>query len=418
MPVDLKSLTPDTSFGSGAFLFGADSQSAADPSVFPQATVFDYWKTLDNTWSGVNTFSGSITGNANVLDVRNGTSTQTFQLLNTYSSAGTNYERLAAKFATFSSALQARLVAESAGTGAANIGINLTPRGTGPFIFGPMPDGTSTGGNNRGTNAVDLQMVRSAATQVASGANSFVTGGNNTASGQYGFAWGLGSVASGLQSFAGGNGSQATNSFSFAVGHSCIASGSIGFALGYGATASGAVATAFGLQCTAAGQEAVAMGSYASAPLRGQRAFASNCFDTQGAGQESRFELSNSTTNATPTELFLGAPGSTARATVTANKTYEFLVRLTARRSGGSEQASWWRRGMITRDGANNTALVGSVQTIGTDIGSNAGAPPAGWALAITADDTNESLKVEVTGAAATNIRWVAHVYMTEVLYA
>jgi len=51
MAFDVKAATPDASFPSGAVLFGADSQAAASPSVYAQSTVWDYWKTLANTWS-------------------------------------------------------------------------------------------------------------------------------------------------------------------------------------------------------------------------------------------------------------------------------------------------------------------------------------------------------------------------------
>ena len=71
----------------------------------------------------------------------------------------------------------------SENTTATNSDLVLTPKGTGAFILGPKPDGTTTGGNARGTNAVDLQTTRSAVTQVASGTRSFVGGGErNTAS--------------------------------------------------------------------------------------------------------------------------------------------------------------------------------------------------------------------------------------------
>lgn len=66
------------------------------------------------------------------------------------------------------------------------------------------------------------------------------------------------------------------------------------------------------------------------------------------------------------------------------------------------------RQVLIYREGST-TSLIGSVQTIGADIN------PAGWGgVAITADDTNESLKIEVTGAASTNIRWTATVIASE----
>lgn len=39
MPFDAKAATPDTSMPAGALLFGADSQAAAEPSVYPVDTV-------------------------------------------------------------------------------------------------------------------------------------------------------------------------------------------------------------------------------------------------------------------------------------------------------------------------------------------------------------------------------------------
>jgi hypothetical protein len=57
-----------------------------------------------------------------------------------------------------------------------NSGIALVPNGTGA-ITADIPDGTATGGNARGANAVDLQMLRSAANQVAGGVYSVISGG-------------------------------------------------------------------------------------------------------------------------------------------------------------------------------------------------------------------------------------------------
>jgi len=39
------------------------------------------------------------------------------------------------------------------------------------------------------------------------------------------------------------------------------------------------------------------------------------------------------------------------------------------------------------------------------------------WGMALSADTTNGGLKIEVTGAAATNIRWVAAIHTSEVTY-
>ena len=75
MAIDFKTLTPDTSFGSGAFLFGADSQAASTPSIYGVSDVFDYLLTLSNTWTGQQTFDTPITvGNNTVNTVISSTS--------------------------------------------------------------------------------------------------------------------------------------------------------------------------------------------------------------------------------------------------------------------------------------------------------------------------------------------------------
>jgi hypothetical protein len=61
---------------------------------------------------------------------------------------------------------------------ATNINAAIRPKGTGAIVAA-IPDGTATGGNARGANAVDLQITRTANTQVAGGNNSVISGGGN-----------------------------------------------------------------------------------------------------------------------------------------------------------------------------------------------------------------------------------------------
>lgn len=61
---------------------------------------------------------------------------------------------------------------------AANINAAIIPKGSGAIVA-DIPDGAATGGNGRGGNAVDLQMIRGAANQVASGSGSVIGGGFN-----------------------------------------------------------------------------------------------------------------------------------------------------------------------------------------------------------------------------------------------
>ena len=61
-----------------------------------------------------------------------------------------------------------------------NASLVIAPNGTGALVAS-IPDGTLTGGNARGNNAVDLQMSRITATQVATSSNSGILSGvNNT----------------------------------------------------------------------------------------------------------------------------------------------------------------------------------------------------------------------------------------------
>jgi microcystin-dependent protein len=110
----------------------------------------------------------------------------------------------------------------------------------------------STGGNNRGANAVDLQVARvsTSPSQVASGTTSVISGGqNNTASGELSvISGGSGSTASGRGSAVGG-GENNTASGLFATvpgGRNNVASGENSFAVGRRARATHSGSVVFG----------------------------------------------------------------------------------------------------------------------------------------------------------------------------
>ena len=127
-----------------------------------------------------------------------------------------------------------------------NASLILAPNGTGAILTS-IPDGTATGGNARGSNAVDLQTVRTLNTQIASGTQSIILGGNsNRSSGINSIAGGGSNTASGNNSIALGdtNTSSQTSTFSAGVGN--ISSGSVSFSGGNGNTSSGETSTTFG----------------------------------------------------------------------------------------------------------------------------------------------------------------------------
>jgi len=85
-----------------------------------------------------------------------------------------------------------------------NTNLVIAPSGTGALVA-QIPDGTATGGNARGTNAVDLQISRANANEVASGQQSVIIGGYNNR-------------ASGIFSMAGGGQNIATNQYALCLG--------------------------------------------------------------------------------------------------------------------------------------------------------------------------------------------------------
>lgn len=330
-----------------------------------------------------------VRGNAifdgNVVLHRSTTSTS-LQIHNTFTDAS-NFIRQALSFTTYSGTIYAQHVAEGLGTGAVNIPFVITPRGTGAFIVGPMPDGTSTGGNARGSGSVDLQTVRSSAADIASGNNCFVAGQNSRATNDTCIALGWQARATGIRSTAIGDQVTASGLQSFAGGAQCNSSGSQSFAWGYltDATASLAMAT---------GQDALAN-------RLGMLARSSGAFSAKGDCQKASFIARIKTTNATPTTLMLD--GSFTRLTVNAGEIFGFIANITGSKSDGSAIAHYVRKGAIKRVGTTTTLAY--VETVGTDYEDNAATD-----VSITADDTNEALQIQVTGIAGETWRWVATV--------
>ena len=88
-----------------------------------------------------------------------------------------------------------------------------------------------------------------------------------------------------------------------------------------------------------------------------------------------------------------------------------FTARITGIKSDGTAVAEYVRKGVIKRI-VNTTSLVGSIETIGTDIEDNALTD-----VAITADNTNDALDISVTGITAETWRWVCVVEGLEIAY-
>jgi hypothetical protein len=266
------------------------------------------------------------------------------------------------------------------------------------FYLGPIADSTATGGNARGTNAVDLQILRTGAGQVASGAGSFLAGRRGTASGGGSFCFGDDSAATGQFAVAIGCFANATAYGTLAIGINAAASGSQSICISNGNTGSSATA-----------QDAIAVGNRALADRTGIVAIANGGFAANGDAQKVLVALRNKTTDATPVTLY--SNGSSTRLTITSGKILYADVLISGIKSDGSAAACYKRKVAIKNVGGT-TSLVGTVEAIGTDIEDNVLTD-----VVITADNTNDALDISVTGIAAETWRWVAVVEGLEIAY-
>ena len=288
--------------------------------------------------------------------------------------------------------------------GTTNVGMAIVPKGTGAFSLA-VPDGTATGGNSRADYSVDLQTDRNAAGQVTSGTHAGQGGQRNTTSGIRCFTWGQLNVNSGANTAVFGESNSASGRSSLVGGGVHNVSSAASVIGGHRHSDTASVCASFGCD--------------ALADLPNQIVTGGTRFTSNGDNQvTAALPVRVATTNATPSEMLIGNSwdGNTSRLVLRNNSAWAFEVTIIARSTSGANHASFIRRGLIYRNGnAASTTIEGSVQTIGTDIAS-AGA--AGWSVAITADTTNGSLKIDFTGQAATNIRVTGLLRMAEVGFA
>jgi len=308
---------------------------------------------------------------------------------------------------------------------------------------------TPTGGNARGAKAVDLQVSRVAPGQVASGASAGILAGeNNTASGadsvvgggstnvasaaNAGVACGFTNSASAANAFVGGGNNNiasganntvaggAGNTASAAGGGATICGGDNNTASGtdsFVGAGNGNVASAqeSSVLCGNSNQATVRLatvlgGISAKASLWGQLARNAGIFAALGDCQTTELLWRIATTDATANvEAFLD--GTSLRAVVPLNTVWAFFFLVAARSSAGV-CAAWSVSGAI-QNNANTVSLVAAVNTSVIADGTTGTWGVVGG-LVVSADNVNKSLKVAVTGAALTNIRWNAHARITE----
>lgn len=181
-------------------------------------------------------------------------------------------------------------------------------------------------------------------------------------------------------------------------------------ALGSGAAASGSYSIAIG-NANADAYYSVAIGQDANTNgIRGKFAFACGDFSASGDAQGGQFILRADTTDATATVLTTNnsTAGSDDQIVAATDTCITFSGTVVAMQNGAQSYGSWEVRGLLVNDGGTTTLPVFNISEIGS----------SGWKLNLYADNTNNALTVQVTGVAATNIRWVANIATAEVTYA
>ena len=272
-----------------------------------------------------------------------------------------------------------------------------------------------------GTDSFAAAIANNTSSYGATGANSVAIGKQAKASVAQGIAIGdRATTATGGQALAIGQLATASGTSSIGIaGYMCTASGAGSVAIGsnyyFGTpTSSGAGSIVIGDGSTASAQYSMVWGHAGSSTIIGKQVHSSGRFASSGDSQQGRFILRSDTTDAPPEAITTNnsTPSTTNQIILPNNSAYAFHGTIVARQqaSAGTACAAWKIEGLIRREGsAGTTVLVNSATTVLDNT--------PGWGMTLSADTTNGGLKIEVTGAAATNIRFVATVHTSEVTY-
>jgi len=303
-----------------------------------------------------------------------------------------------------------------------SVGINCDATGTLSSSFGIAADsagGYSTAlGYASGTSSLGSYSLAAGASAQTAGTYA-VALPNSYASGSRAFAAGIDNNtssygATGANSIAMGYQAKATGDNSRAMGYQAIASGSSSLCLSQESTASGSSSTVIGGYGNVADfTYGFASGQYAHTNnVFGKMSRANGRFAATGDAQHGTFVLRSDTTDAT--SEVLTTTNSTnildkSQVNVPSNAAFAFHGTIVAKQSGSANAAAWKVEGLIVNNGGTTT-LTNSATTVLSNTPS--------WGMALSADDTNDALAITVTGAASTNIRWVATIHTSEVTYA
>jgi hypothetical protein len=225
-----------------------------------------------------------------------------------------------------------------------------------------------------------------------SGINSNAFGRSLAVSGNSSCGFGISTVVSAELSNAFGNSSSITGVNSNVIGSSGIANASDSNVVGYRANINSFA-------------RSNSFGSYTYNRRYGSTRFhlgttTSETDATNPSLNGEKISWSGTTANSTITEIFLRGVSSN-RCVLQAKNVLSFRGQCVAFRSDYTGSARWSIEGLIKRNSGNNTTLVGVTATLTHSDGTG-----DTLVLTIDEDDTNESLRVRVTGNASETWTW------------
>lgn len=244
-----------------------------------------------------------------------------------------------------------------------------------------------------------------------SGTNAFAFGLQNTVSGNTAGAVGSTNTVGGPSAFASGVGNTSNGSYAFAAGQSNSVSGSYSAVFGYLNVVSANASFAAGQQNTASGTGSTVFGLHGLASRFGELAHSTFKTANSGEYQHGWFILGNQSTSATPINLYLDGTTATQNAVLGTGARWKCTAEIIATTTGAiNKSASWEYKFQIDRPTNAASTIIRTTPLLSLSDGSNAGAPPAGWAVAITANTTNGCPQIQVTGDTDT-INWTCAIH-------
>lgn len=231
--------------------------------------------------------------------------------------------------------------------------------------------------------------------------------------GYYSVAFGVSNRSLGQHSFSAGSSNEATDNSSIALGYGNTSSGLYSFTSNQGNKATSLNSSAINSYNESTNEATFAHGYNSKAYLKGMKSHSFGKFADVGDAQSTEIVLRQTSTDSTPIILGLNASITTAGAVIlNPNRTYCFEIKVGARQVSGlgniGDSAFYILKGVITSDGANNTTLKSTAKDIIYE-------DQASWDVNVFANDSIESLQLEVTGEAGKTIHWVGHIQFIEI---